>query len=180
MLTLTPYTLLLAGVLVIVSSSDKNNVKLFQWMFITYFFTFLSEVIGIKTGFIFGDYIYGAALGLKLFDVPLIIGFNWVLIILGAINIADSIEKNAFTTAMLAAVLAVLFDLMLEPIAIKLDYWNWIKGGIPLRNYYAWFGIAFVSSYLYKKMDVKTNTDIFRFYFIVQLVFFVVLSLFIA
>ena len=170
----------MAGVLVIVSSSDKKNVQLLKWMIITYSFTFLSEVIGVHTGLIFGSYIYGNILGLKLLGVPLIIGFNWVLIILGAINIAESIEKNAFTTAMLAAVLAVLFDLMLEPIAIKLDYWNWTKGGIPLRNYYAWFGIAFISSYLYKKMSVKTDTDIFRFYFVLQLIFFVVLSLFIG
>lgn len=177
MLLLTPITLLVSGILVLAVSYKHPNYKLITWMLLTYLFTFAAEVIGVQTGFIFGNYLYGDTLGLKLFDVPVIIGFNWVLIILGAISIAKSIDKSIYVTAALAAVLAVLFDLMLEPIAIKLDYWNWTEGGIPLRNYYAWFAIAFASSYLFDKMNVKVRNEVFRFYFLVQLIFFVLLSL---
>lgn len=177
MLVLTPITLFVSGIIVIAASYDHPNYNLIIWMSITYLLTFVAEVVGVQTGFIFGKYQYGATLGFKFFDVPLIIGFNWVMIILGAISIAKSIDKSIYITAALAAVLAVLFDLMLEPIAIKLDYWNWTDGGIPLRNYYAWFAIAFTSSYLFDKMNVKLKNGIFRFYFIVQLIFFVLLSL---
>lgn len=178
MLLLTPYTLLVSGVIVSAASISNKDVKLILWMITAYAFTFTMEVIGVKTGFVFGSYNYGDTLGLKLFDVPMIIGFNWILIILGAISIARSIEKNAFTTAMLAAVLAVIFDLMLEPVAIKLNYWNWPNGGIPLRNYYTWFAIAFACSYFFEKFRIDLSGKLFRFYFIVQLIFFILLSLF--
>jgi putative membrane protein len=178
MLLLTPIMLFVSGIVVIAVSYDKPNIKLIIWMIAIYIVTFLSEVIGVQTGFIFGKYFYGNTLGVSLFNVPLIIGFNWLIIILGAISIARLIDKSTVITASLAAVLAVLFDLMLEPIAIKLDYWKWVNGSVPLRNYYAWFAITFASSFLYDKMKVNIiRSELFRFYFIVQLIFFVLLLL---
>jgi putative membrane protein len=54
------------------------------------------EVVGVKTGLIFGEYKYGSTLGIKLFEVPLIIGFNWVFVILGSISISRLITKMFF------------------------------------------------------------------------------------
>lgn len=176
MLTLTPPILLFTGLAVTILSVSKSNSKLIVWMLLTYMITFTTEAIGVKTGLIFGNYSYGDSLGLKLFSVPLLIGFNWLLIILGSITIAQSIEKNLYTTSVLSGVFCVLFDLMLEPAAIALDYWRWDSGSIPLRNYYAWFLIAFISSIIYGKMNIKNDNVLFRFYFLVQLLFFVILS----
>ena len=47
-------------------------------------------------------------------------------------------------TAFLTALLMVCFDLLMEPAAIKLDYWTWISGHIPLQNYLVWFGLGFI------------------------------------
>jgi len=141
--------------------------------------TFALEVLGTKTGIIFGNYVYGNTLGLKISGVPLIIGFNWVLVILGSITLSEQIEQNIFLRALLTGTLAVLFDLVLEPIAIKLDYWRWNSGLIPLLNYYSWFLISFIASILYDMFKIKTNENIPESYFIVQLLFFMILSVFI-
>ena len=37
----------------------------------------------------------------------------------------------------------VCFDLLMEPAAVKLDYWTWLNGHIHLRNYLVWFGLEF-------------------------------------
>jgi len=173
MISLTPFTLLLTGSVTLYFSFQKGNTKLVVWGLIVYIFTFSLEVIGVKTGYIFGSYYYGNVLGLQLFDVPLIIGFNWVVIILGAIGIASRIHKSAFQIALLTGTFAVLFDLMLEPVALNLGYWKWQQGFIPLQNYYAWFGIAFFASLFSRKLKLDLEDSLFIYYFLIQLTFFI-------
>ena len=48
---------------------------------IIYFLGFTAELIGANTGKIFGHYQYGESLGIELFNTPLIIGVNWLLLI---------------------------------------------------------------------------------------------------
>jgi putative membrane protein len=180
MIFLTPFTLLLTGSVTLYFSFQKGNTKLVVWGIIVYTITFSLEVIGVKTGYIFGSYYYGDVLGLKLFDVPMIIGFNWVVIILGAIGIASRIHKSTFQIALLTGTFAVLFDLMLEPVAIKLGYWTWDNGFIPLQNYYAWFGIAFFASLFGSKLKLDLEDSLFIYYFLIQFTFFILLSIFMS
>ncbi len=179
MLTLTPYLLFVTGFLVLSLTLKKGELKLLFWCLVIYVLTFILEVTGVKTGIIFGSYSYGDTLGFKLLGVPLLIGFNWVIVILGAVAIAEQIDQNIFLTALFTGTLAVLFDIMMEPAAIKFNYWEWNSGIIPVSNYLAWFGISFVSSMLYDFFKIKTSTRLPEIYFTIQLTFFVLLSLFI-
>ena len=47
-------------------------------------------------------------------------------------------------TAFLVAFLMVCFDLLMEPAAVKLDYWTWLDNRPPLLNYLVWFGLSFI------------------------------------
>jgi putative membrane protein len=170
----------MTGTVTLYSSIQKGNLKLILWCLIVYLATFTLEVVVVKTSYIFGSYHYGNVLGLKLFDVPLIIGFNWVVIILGAIGIASRIHKSAFQIALLTGTFAVLFDLMLEPVAVNLGYWKWQQGFIPLQNYYAWFGIAFFASLLGCKLKLDLEDSLFIYYFLIQFTFFILLSIFMS
>jgi putative membrane protein len=38
-------------------------------------------MLGVHTGILFGNYKYGNALGLKLNDVPILIGINWFIVV---------------------------------------------------------------------------------------------------
>jgi putative membrane protein len=178
MLTLTPATLLITGAVVFFEAFTDKKSNLLYWGILTYILTFTLEAIGVNTGFIFGNYKYGEILGLSIFSVPVIIGFNWVMVILGAVSIAkiffDNIALNSFS----AALLAVIFDFILEPIAIRLNYWNWENNVIPAQNYIAWFVIAFISSLIFYKLKVKIKSSIFIHYFFVQLIFFITLLIF--
>ena len=53
-------------------------------------------------------------------------------------------HSSLLPTAMLVALLMVCFDLLMEPAAVKLNYWTWMNGDIPLQNYLVWFGLSFV------------------------------------
>lgn len=172
MLSLTPLTLFITSVVVIVSLSKERQTKIFIWLIIFYAVTFLIEVAGVKTGLIFGEYVYGNTLGLKLFGVPLIIGINWVLIVLGAIGAADFLTKNNKLIPLAAGAIAVAFDFILEPVAIKYDYWTWAKTTVPIQNYASWFIIAFFAAYVFVKLKISFEKKIPQHYLLIQAVFF--------
>jgi len=175
---LTPFTLLLTGGTVLFFSQKNTDNKMLFWVIITYSITFTLEVIGVKTGLIFGNYSYGKTLGLNLFEVPLIIGFNWVLVVMGAIQLSKKLFNDYFFIALFTGIFAVIFDFFLEPIAIRLDYWSWNGNHVPLHNYIAWFVIAFMFSILFQKMKITINSTLAERYFLTQLTFFIILFLF--
>jgi bisanhydrobacterioruberin hydratase len=174
---LTPYTLLLSAVIVSTKLFNNTQKKLILWFVTTFIFTFITEVIGVKTGIIFGAYSYGDVLGFMLFGVPVIIGINWVFVILGLINLSEKYELNSLYRALLTSIGAVVFDFFLEPVAIKLGYWNWESNVIPLQNYVAWFLLTFIFTIFYQKMKITVNTKIAAYYFIVQLIFFIIIGI---
>lgn len=177
MLTLTPFTLLFTGGLVIYVLT-KDNYEIRKWLAITYLITFSVEVMGVKTGYIFGNYHYGNVLGPKIFETPVIIGFNWILVILGALVITKKfINRSPAFLIIFAPLLAVTFDFVLEPVAVKLNYWNWDGGVIPFQNYLAWYIIAFIFSAYFVLLKIEIKSKLTANYFLIQFVFFIILNL---
>jgi bisanhydrobacterioruberin hydratase len=172
MLFLTPVTLLITGSVVLLNIFYCSNKRFIYWLIITYLMTFSAEAIGVKTKLIFGDYVYGNTLGLRILNVPLIIGFNWVLVVLGSINISKLLFVKKVFQPIASSIIALFFDCVLEPVAIQLDYWQWYAKKIPLQNYIAWFFISLVFAFVYQKLDIKLKSDLPAFYLIVQMVFF--------
>lgn len=177
MLFLTTFTLIITSFAVFFTFFHRVNKNFFYWFFLTFVLTFLLEVVGVKTGLIFGSYTYGNVLGPHLLDVPVLIGINWALIIIGAILISAKLTKNKILMPLLAGLFAVTFDLVLEPVAIKLNYWNWEGGNIPVKNYFAWFVIGTISAVLFSLMRVNVNNEVPKYYFITQFLFFIALYL---
>ncbi len=105
---------------------------------IIYLFTFLIEMAGVQTGIIFGTYSYTNLLGPKLFDTPLIIGINWFILIYSVYFITRKWNLSFVFKALAGALLMVLFDLLLEPVAMAMPMWKWPQDIIPLQNYLAW------------------------------------------
>jgi len=179
MITLTPYTLLLTGSVVLFGYRKELSKNLIIWFISVFLITFLLEVAGVKTGMVFGNYSYTHVLGFSIFSVPLIIGFNWSVIILGSVIIAAKLTKNAFLASLVAALIALLFDFLLEPVAIKLSYWIWDANVVPVQNYIAWFTIAFLSSLAFFLTNKHLEEKLAAFYLLVQFIFFLALNLFI-
>jgi putative membrane protein len=110
------------------------------------------ELVGVKTGAIFGAYFYGETLQPRLWNVPVAIGFAWLGMIICSTAISQHLFPAHFSNrpvlnAVLIAMLMVIFDWCMEPAAMKLGYWTWRDGNIPPRNYLAWFICGFMLSY---------------------------------
>lgn len=174
----TPFTLFFVGLLILLfTSKGLANIKFWIWVVLTFVITFILEVIGVQTGLIFGSYTYGTVLGLSLFNTPLIIGFNWVVVILGCVSLVRIFIRIPIITAMIAGVFAVMFDVILEPAAIKLGYWSWANGDVPLQNYIAWLVIAFAFSYIFSKFKISANPKFPIINFIMQALFMFMVSI---
>lgn len=176
MISLTPLVLLISSLVVCYPVMKNAESTTIMWCSISFVLTFFAEVIGVKSGLIFGNYAYGEVLGLKILEVPLIIGINWMLIMLGSISLARFLAKNVYLTALVAGLFSVLFDIILEPVAISLGYWQWSTISPPLSNYYSWFVIVFLLTILYVKLKVHVDSSLPRFYLFVQTVFFLSLN----
>jgi bisanhydrobacterioruberin hydratase len=155
----TPVNLLLMFVLLVWTQEERNK-QFFLFAATAFVMGFAAEVIGVNTGLLFGDYTYGKVLGLKWAGVPLLIGINWfVIIYCSGISISMLLMKMIYKVSAQArqppmalkalsliadgATLAVFFDWMLEPVAVKLGFWQWNGDGtIPVYNYLCWFVIS--------------------------------------
>jgi len=177
MLAFTPWVLLVAGIIVFGWEARRQTRTFLVWAAVTYVVTFFLEVIGTKTGLVFGAYTYGATLGRHLLEVPLVIGFNWTIVVLGCISFTTTVVKNRYAAPVAAAVLAVIFDIFLEPVAIRLDYWTWTGGPIPIQNYIAWFVISLAAGIGYQRLRLARATWLPAFYALLQTVFFVALRM---
>ena len=115
--------------------------------------SYIVEAVGVGTGFPFGLYRYTDVLLPKLpGGVPMAVMFAWVLIVFGAYGWVHFEKRRiGVSGALLGATLATLLDLEIEPVAAHLEhYWEWLAPGainyyaVPLVNFAAWFGVAFV------------------------------------
>jgi putative membrane protein len=174
----TPYTLLLTCFVFLIHSPLADKKFLYAFFSIA-FLGFIIEVIGVKTGLIFGKYSYGDGLGFKLLEVPLIISINWAMLICAGIRIVSGIFANKIVSLVAAALLVTLIDLLIEQVAPKLDFWHFEDGLPGLHNYLGWIGVAFFTSYFFYSTIIKGNRKVSLIILILQIIFFTSLFIFI-
>jgi putative membrane protein len=142
LMQLTPYNLIFASAILLYNAEGLNR-RYLLWFAVVAVSGYLLELIGIKTGLVFGEYSYGSGLGIKLFDVPVIIGINWAILVFATAALVQHYNWPIWLKAAISATIMVAYDVFLEPVAIRFDFWNWAGGSIPVQNYAAWWLIAF-------------------------------------
>jgi putative membrane protein len=142
-LGLTPINLLLMFVFLIWTASKRNRIFYFFVLF-AILLGLISEIIGVNTGFLFGKYSYGEVLGQKIWGVPLLISINWFMIVYASGIFTQNILAKTPVAIQIAigGIIATFFDWIMEPAAMKLGFWKWDNGIIPLSNYVTWFCIS--------------------------------------
>jgi putative membrane protein len=177
-------------------TQENRNFSFILFAAIAMFTGYVVEVIGVNTGMLFGNYYYGNVMGLKWKNVPLLIGANWWITIyccgIFVHTLLDKIvhrlhhEKGALVPKLKAlsvivdgATLAVAFDWLMEPVAVKLGFWFWKgDGNIPLYNYVCWFIIsAILLSFFHFSAFPKRNKFAIHL-LLIQAMFFLLLRSF--
>lgn len=111
---------------------------------------YLIEFAGTHTGVIFGKYAYGEILQPVFGGVPVAMSFAWTGMLLAAHGVVDRLLRNRQPTwlerSLAVAAAMVLFDLLLEQVAVSLHYWRWAGVSVPFRNYVAWFVMSLMAA----------------------------------
>ena len=170
--SLTPLNLFISTTLLFVNQTNATRMKFFI-VFAIFFVGMIAEILGVQYGLIFGNYQYGNNLGLKLLGVPILIGFNWVVLTVICGSISSKIfKKSKVLSIILGITLMLLIDITLEPIAPVLDYWEFSGSKAPLQNYIGWGITSLITQTLYQYF-YKTKEFIFSVnLFIAQFLFF--------
>jgi len=112
-----------------------------------------AELVGTTTGWPFGAYAYGDALGPKILDrVPYAIPLSWFYIGFASYLLASHLTaragfgRRAAATVLIGAWLVTVWDLVLDPAmahpAMPIKFWMWHQDGayfgMPLWNFVGW------------------------------------------
>lgn len=174
-LSLSPFNLLLA--LACLLASFKRTSNLLADVILVGILGFAAELIGVHTGYLFGDYVYGQNLGWKWLDVPVVIAANWAMLSFASIACILHLNIPVWLKAVLSAALMTGLDVLIEPVAIQSDFWQWKNNHVPLYNYVCWFFVAFPLHFYLLKRHTPEQNPVAIGLFVVLAVFFGILNL---
>ena len=177
-LSTTPYVLSLT-LLLLILNHDLSDKKSIIGLMLIFLFGLIVEILGVNYGLFFGEYSYGANLGPKIYEVPYVIGFNWVLLIIATGSISDKLIKGKEIYKILfGSFLMVLVDLLIEKSAPKLDFWEFLISPVPFSNYLWWFIFSLCFQYIFFKTVKTKELNLSSNILVIQFLFFGMLAVF--
>ena len=177
-LSTTPYVLSLT-LLLLILNHDLSDKKSKIGLILIFLFGLIVEILGVNYGLFFGEYSYGANLGPKIYEVPYVIGFNWVLLIIATGSFSDKLIKGKEIYKILfASFLMILVDLLIEKSAPKLDFWEFVISPVPFSNYLWWFIFSIGFQYIFFKTVKTKEYNLSSNILVIQFLFFGMLAVF--
>ena len=173
-LFLVPYNLILIFILSFFYISIE---KYYRPIFLIVLLGFLFELIGVKTGILFGVYSYGDTLGCKVLDVPLVIGLNWAVLSLATYSLFYHFFNKKYMVIIFSSLCMVLLDLIIEPVAIKFSFWSWSTTSVPIQNYIMWFFISIIMHIILLFYKTSVHYKFGLYIILSQALFFIYLNL---
>jgi uncharacterized membrane protein len=173
-----------------------HQQRWYIWCTVVFMLGVVIELVGERTGVIFGEYSYKTAPAPML--MPIAIGAAWLGMMLASTAVVTSLIRVRLWSALslaqqsgvagCIAVCMALFDGFMEPAAVALGYWSWTAPYsdsvwliAPVQNYVAWFCISFVFAFVGLRTSVVTTVlPMPRFVvhtFVAQLLYFVTTNL---
>ena len=173
-LSLTPY-MLLFSFLIVYLEEGRWVIRNILAILLIIAFSFGAEYLGVNYGYLFGNYNYGAILGFKYYQVPLIISLTWAMLSIAARSLVNLVTNRYAISAFLSAIVITAYDFLLELVAVRFGWWYWDNGDIPIFNYVCWFILSFVFQLLFRKVPSITGRSYWIIF--VHLLFYWVLLL---
>jgi putative membrane protein len=169
LLTFNPW-LLLAGIAVMRSPLIVGLVPVFDrravaGISLLAVYAYAIEFVGVHTGWPYGAFAYGVALGPTVFGVPLALPLLFLPLVANAYLLCRLLLGERSIAVRLAVVIStvVATDLVLDPGAVALGFWTYAAGGVyhgvPLSNFLGWILSATVTVAVF---DRAVDSDTLR------------------
>lgn len=178
-LTLTPFNLVLCAFLLLNFSHAFSRSSLIPLSIIA-ICGWAIEVIGVRTGLIFGEYEYMHGLGWEILGVPVLIGLNWAMLCWSAVQLVrfHFHVSHPIGGAALASFYMTALDSIMEFVAPDLHFWTFYEDYAPMKNFVGWFVVGFVLCFLFYRELGKHRNEVAPYYLFIQTIFFTLLYFF--
>lgn len=167
----TPLNLILATFLLLLNQRQLSLKMLLAFVAV-FLAGFAVEVVGVRTGAVFGSYYYGDAFGAKLFGVPFVIGMNWSALCFASATLVNHYFRSYLLKAMIAAAVPVSIDFLIEQVCEMFDFWYWQNSQVPLQNFIAWYVCSFLFVLLLIPVLRGSRNSFAPYFLLVQFIFF--------
>jgi putative membrane protein len=161
---------------------DNSYFEFYIFTFSIGILSWLLEFIGVHTGFVFGQYQYPGTLLPAIDGVPIAIGFAWIVALLSSRAVSSDIYKgkSKIIITLLTAVFMTVFDVVMEPAAVEMQYWDWYNMPVPMSNYLTWFIVSFVFTAFGEYFDIfeEKIPQMASYFYWAMFLYFLVISLF--
>jgi uncharacterized membrane protein len=175
-LAATPLTLVLSAGLLVANHRDWRPAAVAA-MLACVLLGFWVEVLGQSTGWVFGEYAYGATLGTRWLGVPLVIGLNWLLLAYATGTLAARLPWPWWGRAAASALGMTALDVLIEPVAQRLGFWQWAGGAPPLHNSAGWLVVSFIMAAIFQLLPFRKENPLAAGVLLLQLLFFGMLNI---
>jgi bisanhydrobacterioruberin hydratase len=172
---LTPFNLILS-LFVLLAFHPKYDKRFWLFSLTTVAIGIGVEWIGVHTGMLFGSYYYTSVFGYRLDGIPILIGINWLMLTIICGELASMFLKKKPLRILVGALLMLALDFIIEPVAIRYEFWVWQGDHIPWTNYLTWFIVGLPLQFVYQWSKMGNNL-IAKWLFISQVLFFIGLQI---
>lgn len=138
---------------------------------------FLLEVLAVKTGYVYGYFLFGPALGYRFWETPVLLAAIWAGNIYSSRQIAAMVANDTFVVSLVSAALVTLLLFFMEPFAVREGMWSWNGPSIPRHRYIGVFIATLVFQYIFSKSVKLSANKLALPAYLVQLGFFVAMFL---
>lgn len=114
---------------------ENKNTRYSETLILAFAYGLLLEIINTRLS---GSYSYSNDFIFQAYGIPFAIAAGWAIVYYTSGQIAKYYELRWYQSPFFMAFLAVIFDMMLDPIAVRLGFWSW---KIPLDQ--EWFGVPY-------------------------------------
>ncbi len=173
---LTPLAVVVVWAMLIMGHERPIDWRFFTAMGIVFILSYLVELLKVHVFFIEDVFLFGDSFGPVLLNIPLMIGLCWVALLYICAAVAERLNTNIIVKVLASSGLVVFFDIALELVAHKLDFWYWMWE-IPLWNYLMWFVTALLMFIIMKLFRVNIENRLALPMYVTLIVFMLFLSI---
>ncbi len=156
---LTPLAVVVAWAMLIMAHERPIDWRFFTALGIVFALSYAVELLKVHVFFVEDVFFFGDSFGPVLLNIPLMIGLCWVALLYICAAMAERLNANAVVKVLAGAGLVLIFDIVLELVAHKLDLWYW-TWELPIWNYVVWFVAALGMLSIMKAFGVRIENKL--------------------